>query len=254
MSEKASIFSKNSKRSSRTNSSKVDTMAEIAALKVKMEFIDKEAELQQLEMAKQTEIRKLQTSRKLAMAEARLNVLDQEIQSVDDPLEEVSPDISKTRYVADYVKSLPELQTYTKEIVSAFQGPVDTPFIQDFINPQKRDSANRPLMSTQMPVNTTDPQLLRPSSVLKPIPPEISVADLTRTLAEQISLSRLPPPEPSVFEGDPLKYPAWKSSFETLIEGKGISSAERLYYLKKYLAGEAGEAVEGYFLLTSEGA
>ena len=41
-----------------------------------------------------------------------------------------------------------------------------------------------------------------------------------------------------------------ESTFQTLIENKGISPAERIYYLKKYLGSSAKEAVEGFFILT----
>ena len=78
--------------------------------------------------------------------------------------------------------------------------------------------------------------------------------NLAQSFAEQINISRLPPPEPSVFSGDPLTYPAWKGAFESLIEQKRIPSCERIHYLKKYLSGEAKAAVEGYFLLMTDDA
>ncbi|XP_053398193.1 uncharacterized protein LOC123532323 [Mercenaria mercenaria] len=75
--------------------------------------------------------------------------------------------------------------------------------------------------------------------------------ELAKSLAEQVSLNRLPPPEPGIFFGDPLKYPGWKVAFHTLIEERHISSAEKIYYLKKYIGGPVREVVENYFLLTS---
>ena len=80
------------------------------------------------------------------------------------------------------------------------------------------------------------------------------VLDLAKCFAEQVSLSRLPPPEPSTFSGDPLQYPGWKSSFEALIEHKGIPASERFHYLRKYLAGAAKEAIEGFCFLMTEDA
>ncbi len=44
--------------------------------------------------------------------------------------------------------------------------------------------------------------------------------DLTRSLAEQITLDRLPAPEPGIFTGDPLAYPGRKSASKTLIENR----------------------------------
>ena len=79
------------------------------------------------------------------------------------------------------------------------------------------------------------------------------ICELTRSFAEQVSLSRLPVPEPTIFNGDPLKFPGW-SSFDTLIDQKGIPSNERIHYLKRYLTGAALEAIEGYFLLSTDDA
>ena len=78
--------------------------------------------------------------------------------------------------------------------------------------------------------------------------------ELVNTLTDQVNLSRLPPPEPGIFSGDPLKFPGWKSDFQTLIETRRIPASERIHYLKKYLGGSAKEAVECYFLMTSDDA
>ena len=77
------------------------------------------------------------------------------------------------------------------------------------------------------------------------------VFELTKLLSDHVNLSRLPVPEPTIFLGDPLKYPDWKVTFEMLIDQKGIPQTERIHYLKKYIGGVAKEAVEGYFLVTS---
>ncbi|XP_041364376.1 uncharacterized protein LOC121379790 [Gigantopelta aegis] len=78
------------------------------------------------------------------------------------------------------------------------------------------------------------------------------IEKLTNSLAQKISLGRLPPPEPGIFTGNPLAYPGWKVAFETLIERQGIPSAELIYYLKTYLGGSARESVEGYILLSTD--
>ena len=76
--------------------------------------------------------------------------------------------------------------------------------------------------------------------------------ELVKILAEAISANRLPIPEPTVFSGDPLKFNHWKSSFHTLIERKNIPTAEKIFFLQKYVGGAAKEALEGYFLTDSE--
>ena len=84
--------------------------------------------------------------------------------------------------------------------------------------------------------------------------PEKSLVGLAKCLAKQVSLSRLPPPEPSIFNGDPMRYPCWKAAFLTLIEHQQIPTVERIHYLKKYLGGQVKDTVKGYFLLPPEDA
>ena len=79
-----------------------------------------------------------------------------------------------------------------------------------------------------------------------------ALREQVKSLAEQVSLSRLPPPEPSVFYGDPMSYPSWKTAFQTLIEYRRIPAGESLHYLKKYIGGRVKDTVESYFLLPPE--
>ncbi|XP_061759356.1 uncharacterized protein arhgef25a isoform X5 [Nerophis ophidion] len=82
--------------------------------------------------------------------------------------------------------------------------------------------------------------------------PENGITAVARALAESINISRLPVPEPAVFNGDPIKYKDWKMSFQLLIERKNIPMAEKIYYLRKYVGGPARKAVGSYFLLGTE--
>jgi hypothetical protein len=51
-----------------------------------------------------------------------------------------------------------------------------------------------------------------------------SLAHLTKAFTEQIYMSRLPAPEPSVFNGDPIQFPGWLTAFKLLIETPKIMS------------------------------
>ncbi|KAL7879005.1 hypothetical protein AOLI_G00099790 [Acnodon oligacanthus] len=83
-------------------------------------------------------------------------------------------------------------------------------------------------------------------------PAEDNAAALVRALAESISASRIPVPEPTMFNGDPLRYNDWKVSFQTLIDRKNIPAEEKIYYLRKYVGGSAKKAIDSYFLLGTE--
>lgn len=87
------------------------------------------------------------------------------------------------------------------------------------------------------------------NSVTQPREEETSLA---RTLVEAVRQNRLPPVEPTIFTGDPLLYPVWRSSFSLLIQQQNIPNTEKLLYLQRYVGGEARDAVTGYFLLRSD--
>ena len=78
------------------------------------------------------------------------------------------------------------------------------------------------------------------------------IQDLVRSFSQLVNISRLPVPEPGVFEGDPLEYPSWRSAFSTLIDRRDIAPAERVHYLRRYLAGEARQCVENFLLIPSD--
>lgn len=72
-------------------------------------------------------------------------------------------------------------------------------------------------------------------------------ASLAQALHDTMVLTRLPAPEPSVFSGDPLKFLEWSASFKALIERRCTNPADRLFYLQKYVSGEAQCVLEGSF-------
>ena len=78
------------------------------------------------------------------------------------------------------------------------------------------------------------------------------LVQLAKSLADQMSLNRIPQPEPNMFSGDPIQYPAWKTAFNMLIDGKSLPPREKKYYLKMYLGASVRQVVENYFLLSTE--
>lgn len=75
----------------------------------------------------------------------------------------------------------------------------------------------------------------------------MDMSSLTQAFQNSIALNRLPMPEPFVFSGDPTQFIEWKALFVSLIDRKGISAADKLYYLKKYVGGPARRMLDGIF-------
>ncbi|XP_013394628.1 uncharacterized protein LOC106162063 [Lingula anatina] len=83
-------------------------------------------------------------------------------------------------------------------------------------------------------------------------PKALLSCDTYESLVQNLLISRLPIPEPAIFDGSSLQYPSWKAAFTALISHHKIPNIERLYYLKKYVRGEAKECIEGCFLISTE--
>lgn len=116
-----------------------------------------------------------------------------------------------------------------------------------YVPPQ---SAN-PLFGSQAPISFAQSMPAYQQPFLVPPTQPVSQASVVDALCTQLALSRLPTPEPPIFSGDPLKYGAWKRSFETLISSKSIPPQECIHYLDKYISGEARESIEGVFMIGS---
>lgn len=123
----------------------------------------------------------------------------------------------------------------------------------------------KPLSSppcTQVPQSTAPPHsegkfILTSQSVHAPhydtqVVPKESELSLVQALKESLVMSRLPVPEPFTFTGDPLKFVEWSTCFKALIETSCTDSAHKLFYLKKYIGGEALCVLEGTFYRSDE--
>ena len=74
---------------------------------------------------------------------------------------------------------------------------------------------------------------------------------LAEAITSALTSTRIPVAEPSVFSGNPLDYHDWVHSFRALIDESRMKDEAKLRHLKRYLAGPALAAVNGYFLLKS---
>ena len=91
---------------------------------------------------------------------------------------------------------------------------------------------------------TVQPNVIHKSNISDSQP---DITFLTRAFQDIITLNRLPIPEPFIFNGDPISFIEWKASFTSLIGQRAISPAEKLYYLKRYVGGQARKVLEGSF-------
>ncbi|KAL1268410.1 hypothetical protein QQF64_033773 [Cirrhinus molitorella] len=77
---------------------------------------------------------------------------------------------------------------------------------------------------------------------------------LVKVLKESLAMTKLPAPEPFTFTGDPLRFTEWRTCFKALIETNCTTPAHRLFYLKRYISGDALSVLEGTFYRSDEDA
>lgn len=206
----------------------------------------------------QEKLHRLEAENKQIVADQETDALTRRLQG---EREETERRIEKERHEAALLKKQQEENTARKRSVEDLKRELERLEELKRLNAAKAklqvydgnafhpDQGLTPPQSSETPI-VQHPQPLRdvaPSSVLQD-----GTGELVKVLAEAISANRLPIPEPTIFSGDPLKFNHWKSSFQTLIERKNISTAEKIFFLQKYVGGAAKDALEGYFLIDSE--
>ena len=84
-----------------------------------------------------------------------------------------------------------------------------------------------------------------------PLYSAVDQRSITDAITESFQAARMPPPNLTVFTGNPLDWPTWKSAFETVVEKRAINPSEKILYLLQYLSGSPRKVVEGYQFLSS---
>ena len=192
---------------------------------------------------------KAEAAAEAASLQAKLKYIDVERKKRAE-LEERKVELEKIQTMKELevaqarLNALSEVDEERMSVVSAERDDIVKNFIDSM--PDEPVVKQSPKLNPHAPVYNPDDNSFQSQSS--------DIQELAKIIMAQSSLARLPPPEPGIFTGDPLKYAEWKSSFATLIGEKNIPDEEKIHYLKRYIGGEAKEAVEGFFLMNSENA
>lgn len=161
----------------------------------------------------------LESQRDLEAIEAEYNVYAEEESKVNAEIRESEIIVTSSQ--------LP-IQQYSVPIPQVLQNPAPATF------PENKNN--------EVPQNVSVPQ----SRVSNMVPKDSEVS-LVQALKESLTMTRFPAPEPFVFSGDPLKFIEWSTCFKALIETSCVDPAHTLFYLKKYISGEALSVLDGTF-------
>ena len=282
---RSSKCSKTSGASSSSLQKRAEMAARAARLEAELKFHDVESQKTAALKKHEDEIKKLHMMKELAATQVELeavikieeenygdigqmeegpslkddcsaDLLERYLQSQIDSILQVpkSSDILPAQSTVSNVTSAPTLNTNV-----TFTGSSNLPRLHMSTSeesPQRSQSSTtlNPFASpftTAISSHVTPRKPVPDAGLNSPIsnPPVSSGVDLMQRLADLLTQRQdrdsLPRPEPEVFNGNPLRYPNWVKSFETFIERKTKDPSERLYYLGKYTAGAAKEAVSG---------
>lgn len=274
--DRKSVISKQSRRSGKSRKSlestssaaqrRIEMVAKAARLNTELKFHEMERERAAVLRKQEDELKRLQITKELAVTQAEIEAVAHvenisnfglNMNNVSKLVEDVNTQERVERYVENqYVtnpnKGLVSFDEDMNHSVTDRNGTIQQNLDEGFaVKESSQPEVNPQLVSKErvvgnVPSAGSTPTLVKASTYEDPF---TKLADL---LTERQDHNKLPRPEPEVFGGDFLEYPIWIKAFETFIEGKTKTSAERLYYLGKFTTGEAKEAISGLLSLDSE--
>ena len=150
---------------------------------------------------------------------------------------------------------VPSSQTVTPTrvdppVTNPFSGP--SPIMSTVITPPSTYQPVHP----QSQVNSFSEGMERMALTLEKCMDKLTEANLEQsTVSKQLFVSgQLPKLTISVFNGDPLQYPVWKSAFNALVDSRPLEADIKLNMLNQYVTGKPKQVVEHYLLIGTEDA
>ena len=210
------------------NALQEETKHKEATARIEAELAQRKLELEQMEAKKQIEI-----------ARAKMKVY-QEVEEFEDDMDSIED---------DHLQTSP-IQINLETEVASFIPPQEPKYsVPDANTP---NSTAQPVLQFQ-DVHPVEKETTHPAHVERQVSPANidTITSIVTATADSFSLSRLPAPEPTIFSGEHILYPDWKSSFPALIHRKNLPSSHKMYYLKRYASGSAKEAINRLLLQSS---
>jgi hypothetical protein len=277
-SEVRSCVSSKSKRSTRSSTMKSRTSSvkstklyleqKQAALSVKLTYMEEETRLKseqrKTELMKaeyEEKLEKLRLQSEIAQNRAKLNVCV--LNERDDGISLAS----EQSLLTDQISSKEEVMNKFLDSLSVISTDVTCSVEQKQPDISDRNLASKP---SAHPVKRPIPAQLSSNSPAVAIPQEnllekcmdklvdVNTKLTTATLEQnyvnrKIVISRqLPYISIPIFDGDPLQYPIWDSSFKAFIDSKPMDAQTKLNFLSQFVTGNPKKVVEHFLLIGTE--
>lgn len=203
--------------------------------------------------------KRIDAAAELAAKEAEYKIVQEEIKQKE-KMKDIEHELERLMAEKEMQAARAKLEIYNREINMDMDNqqiqPINMPFSVDHqsINEAPASSSGLPLLMPQNnvsihmsnhPVNNPNPQMITQA-------PPTDISQLAQAIHNSIAINRIPMPMPTVFSGDPINYIEWKASFSSLVDCKGISPADKLHLLKRYVTGPAQKCLEGTFYRSDE--
>ena len=228
---------------------RLKTMQDLAKRKIECEYAKAETERKLAMKIRECELVELQREKEFQLAKAQAEMimrLEKEggLEFADCKAS-VSDEVKEER-VLDYLASL-----------KSSEPNVPKPVAEKTIPPNELEncSSGSVKLTVQGGQGTRVPEvekLLTPDATsFKPhgtstSEPNDQTQAVTEIVAKCMIAARMPLPKLKNFSGDPLDWPLWKATFDTVIEKRTLNDHEKVLYLLKYLSGKPRKVIEGY--------
>ena len=274
---RVSSKSKKSSRSSKTKASSVKSSKlyleqEQAALKVKLAYME-EAKLKleqrkvEVQKADQEErLKKLRIHSEIAQNRAKLNVCianeneDNDNIDLEPFLECTDQSNAKELVMKKFLDSVPSQPMSDKcDDQHHFEDQACTTVNQNLLQSTTQhpllNKANKPQVAHNS-LNMQENMLGKCLEKLVDVNSKLTTATLEQNhMNRKLELTRqLPNISIPVFNGDPLQYPIWHSSFDAFIDSKLMDAKTKLNFLNQFVTGKPKKIVEHFLLIGSEDA
>jgi len=118
--------------------------------------------------------------------------------------------------------------------------------------PQPRPrSVNSQIAPNLNPIQVTPMKLV---PVHQPTQNNDGVNTLAESLSKALNTQRASMPEPPIFRGNPLAYPAWKCAFTAYMSQLAIPDEYKIHYLLKYVGSPVVDSINSFSLIETPNA
>lgn len=230
-------------RSSNPSEIRAKAVAEAAKRKVEWQYAKLEMQKKVELKMKECEIEEMQKKKDYERAEAEAAALakieeeQNDEKPMSDCLDDILCEIDKEDHVRRYVTALPSATACTNATsINSMDHQQNTSIANVSTIPL---TASTPVAHG---IPGIIPSVLRPSATpfsplhaqstmptfSTPLNSAVNSRSITEAITESFQAARMPPPNLSVFTGNPLDWPTWKSAFETVIEKRAINPSEKI--------------------------